>query len=177
MSQPPTTRGQSFYTSGLGDELPLHVQLRNSRPVGELLHALANLGVLEHVYVGVVLATLLLQHLRDGAREAALGHVWAPLHEQHYFVLIDELLQLLLHIVVVGALNLALGREVRMRAEGPGGATGRPCWSQDLAEKQGGWAPRDQHRGRWAPGGHAPRGPRQELAAGHGSHAPWGAGG
>src|SRR5262245_5402200 len=67
------------------DELALHVELRNGRPVGEFLDALAQLVVLEHVEAFVGNAEVV-EDLHDLAREPAHRELRRSLHEQHHVV-------------------------------------------------------------------------------------------
>src|SRR6185437_15517561 len=75
---------------GSADELALHVELRNRRPVGIFLDCLADLRVLEHVHRFVARA----EPLENGdcaARKAALREQRRPLHEQDDVVVLHDL--------------------------------------------------------------------------------------
>lgn len=69
------------------DKLVVHVELRNSRPLGVLLDALSELGVLQHV-VGRKLRrvdALLAQQLDRGSREPTRRRLGRALHEEHHW--------------------------------------------------------------------------------------------
>jgi hypothetical protein len=71
------------------DQLPVHIELRDGRPVAIDLDAVAQLGVLQHVDRLVVR-----QHHVEGChglgREAALGLGGVALHEEHHAVVAEE---------------------------------------------------------------------------------------
>src|SRR5690606_29503748 len=64
------------------DELALHVELRNRRPVAEGLDALTNAHVLKHVHV-LVLDAEVVEDLRHLGGETALRKPRRALHEEH----------------------------------------------------------------------------------------------
>src|SRR3954447_23284591 len=72
------------------DQLALDVELREGRPVAELLEALPQVGVLEDV-VGLVLHTDVGEHLHDGGGEAAHREDGRALHVEDDVVARDLL--------------------------------------------------------------------------------------
>ena len=72
------------------DELALHIELGDGRPVREFLDALADFGIREHVD-GFELHAELGKDVDDGRREAALRHNGRALHEEKNVVLGDIL--------------------------------------------------------------------------------------
>src|SRR5690242_6604442 len=80
------------------DELALHVELRDGRPVGVSLYALAYAHVLEHVDVFEIDAKVP-EDLRDLHRETALRHGLSAFHEQHHVVPGDLLADPVLNIL------------------------------------------------------------------------------
>jgi len=70
------------------DELSLHVQLRNRRPVGVFLDSLAQLVGSEDIDALVVDAEVV-EDLHDLTREAAQRLVGGALHEEHDVVGLD----------------------------------------------------------------------------------------
>src|SRR3954447_19450966 len=75
---------------GASDELALHVELRNGRPIGIFLDALADVRVLEDVD-GFIFRAKAVENGDRAAREAALREERGALHEQHDVVLLDEI--------------------------------------------------------------------------------------
>src|SRR3546814_5496734 len=71
--------------------LALHVELRDGRPVAEVLDALADAGVLQHVDA-FELHIEVREDLDDGGREAALREHRRALHEKHHLVVVALLL-------------------------------------------------------------------------------------
>src|SRR3546814_4299647 len=69
------------------DELALHVELREGRPVAEVLDALADAGVLQHVDA-FELHIEVREDLDDGGRVAALREHRRALHEKHQLVVV-----------------------------------------------------------------------------------------
>src|SRR5262245_47656694 len=74
---------------GAADELTVHVQLRERRPVRVLLQTLTKLGVGENVHVTKVDAAFLQDpdHVRA---EAALREMLRALHEEHDLAALDR---------------------------------------------------------------------------------------
>src|SRR5574337_2037522 len=88
------------------DELALDVQLRDRRPVGVILDALADLLVLEDVDRLQVGDPAGLQHLDRAAREPAHRVLGGALHEKHDAFALDELVDALpdvTHVVLPAA--------------------------------------------------------------------------
>src|SRR3546814_16420858 len=69
----------------------LHVELRDGRPVAEVLDALADAGVLQHVDA-FELHIEVREDLDEGGREAALREHRRALHDKHHLVVVDLLL-------------------------------------------------------------------------------------
>src|SRR5690348_2397119 len=72
-------------------ELAVHVELRDGRPVREILDALADLRVLQHVDGVDVLRAAHLEDLARGGREAAHRRLRRALHVEHHRVAGDLL--------------------------------------------------------------------------------------
>jgi len=85
---------------GAADELALDVELGNRGPVGEVLDALADLRILEHVDRMEFLHAAGLQDLNDAGGEPALRNLRRALHEEHHRVRLDLLLDALLNVHV-----------------------------------------------------------------------------
>src|ERR1043166_1188613 len=83
---------------GAPDEFAVDVELRNGRPVGEFLDALADLRVGEHVHRGFSALAAGVEHLHRERGKAALRHLRRAFHEEHYRVALDLLLDALLGI-------------------------------------------------------------------------------
>src|SRR2546430_10991809 len=79
------------------DELAVHVQLRNGRPVRVLLDRFPLLRLGEHVD-GLERGTDLAQDLDRGGREAAHRKARGPLHVEDHLVLPDLALDILEHV-------------------------------------------------------------------------------
>src|SRR5262249_1747947 len=78
------------------DELALDIELGDRRPVAELLDALAQAGVGQHIE-GFELDAELAQHLHHRGGEAALREHGRALHIEHDIVVPDVLLDALNH--------------------------------------------------------------------------------
>lgn len=76
-------------------ELPVDEDLRNRRPIGELLDALPQILVLQHVMT-VVRDAVHAQDLNDGVAEAAFRCLRNALHEHDHFVVLHQLTDLVL---------------------------------------------------------------------------------
>ena len=105
MSEPPTNS-------------PFDVELRDRRPVGVVLDALADVLVLEHVDGLQVVDAAGLQDLDGAAGKAAHRELRRALHEQHHAVALDE--------VVDALLNVAHGAAV-LPSKGSVGYTAKPA--------------------------------------------------
>ncbi len=91
------------------DELAVHVELRNGRPVRVLLDLLSNAGIGEDVE-GLELRAVLLQARDDFVREAARWEALVALHEEHDLVVLEEAIDGGLRICGHGECHLAWWR-------------------------------------------------------------------
>src|SRR5262245_40143863 len=73
------------------DEFALHIELRDGRPLGEILDPLADGGIGQHVHAFEFHAEVG-QHLHDGGGESALREDGRALHEEQHVVFLDVLL-------------------------------------------------------------------------------------
>src|SRR3954447_13685998 len=91
------------------DQLTLDVELREGRPVAELLEALAQVGVLEDV-VGLVFHADVGQHLHDGGGEAAHREDGRALHVEDDVVTRDLFADAVEDLLVAHLSDPELGR-------------------------------------------------------------------
>ena len=97
------------------DQLPLHVQLREGRPVRPLLHRLSQLLVGKNVHVLVVVNAVELEDLDDIVGETAPGHLLRALHEEDDIVALHPLTELRIKGCLIHRRLLLLRLEIRMR--------------------------------------------------------------
>jgi hypothetical protein len=76
---------------GAAEEFSIHVDLRDSRPVRVFLDALTHFLIGQHIK-GLEGHAELVENLDNVVGEAALGHELIALHEDHDFVVFDELI-------------------------------------------------------------------------------------
>ena len=94
------------------DEFALHIELRDRRPIGEILDALANTFVFEHIDALIGHAQMV-ENLHDLTGETAHRKIRRAFHEEHDIIAGDFVFDLRLH---VGHVSIPLiGRRSRFR--------------------------------------------------------------
>ena len=96
------------------NELTLHVELRDSGPVGELLDSIAYLLIGQYVNIFPVIHTIELEDLSCIVAETASGHLFVPFHEEDDVVLRDQLGEVGVQLLLGHRTLLGLGLEISM---------------------------------------------------------------
>ncbi len=97
------------------DKLTLNVQLGEGWPVRELLNALSDVLIKQHVNVLVVVNPVELEHLHGVVAEPASGHLFGALHKEHDIVVLDPVTELSIEFLLIHRGLLLLGCEVGVR--------------------------------------------------------------
>src|SRR5262249_23047049 len=130
------------------DELALDVELRDGRPLAEVLDALAQLRVDQDVDA-VELHAELAQHVDDGGREPALREHRRALHEQEHLVLAELVADALEHLGFAHINLLEAPEWVRACGKYRALTAVAPWWSTSAHAKR----PPCDHRARRRPSG------------------------
>ena len=103
-----------LYYVAATDELTLNIELRNGRPVRELLYALAYLLVCQYINILVILNSVELENLDYVVREATTGHFPRPLHKEHHVIVLNPLSELSVKGCLIEGALLWLRLEIRV---------------------------------------------------------------